>query len=272
MDHDEKRRGLLATITELGRSLPESVLQSVCATLEELPGQPSPAERHAVVAHARSPRPRAALADLLDRWASDGAGMSPAALAWALRAAAATHGWHREHQSLELVWTGPVPMGTTLRRTDQALLELIRGAREQVTVVTFAAYRVPAIHSALLEARRRGVRLRFILESSESSQGKVTFDALQGLGDDLAREAEVWCWPLEARTRDARGHHGALHAKCAIADSETLLVSSANFTEHAMELNMELGLLIRGSALPAQVARHFEQLMAGGVLRGVETQ
>jgi len=216
-----------------------------------------------------APRARAALADLLDRWATDGVGMAPAALAWALRSAATAHAWHHERQALELVWTGPVPQGTTLRRTDQALLELIRGAREQVTVVTFAAYRVPTIHRALLEAQRRGVRLHFILESVKSSQGKVTFDPLQGLGDDLARVAEIWCWPLDARKRDGRGHHGALHAKCAIADDDTLLVSSANFTEHAMELNMELGLLIHGGDFPEQVARHFAGLITAGVLRRV---
>jgi len=80
---------------------------------------------------------------------------------------------------------------------------------------------------------------------------------------------EVWGWPLEARERDGRGHHGVLHAKCAVADRETLHVSSANFTEHAMELNMELGLLIHGGDFPEQVARHFAGLITAGVLRRV---
>jgi cardiolipin synthase len=267
VDHGEKRRDLLAVVTAVARELPEPLLQAVCDALEPLPGGLSSAERQAIAAKANAPRARAALADLLDRWTSGGAGMSPAALAWALRASAVTHSWHHDHQSRELVWTGPVPMGTTLRRTDQALLELIRGARMQVTVVTFAAYRVPAIRKALLEASQRGVRLRFILESVDASKGKVTVDAIQGFGEELARTAEVWSWPLDARPRDTRGHHGALHAKCAVADDDTLLVSSANFTEHAMELNMELGLLIRGGDLPSQVARNFDALIAAGTLQ-----
>jgi len=44
---------------------------------------------------------------------------------------------------------------------------------------------------------------------------------------------------------------------------------SANFTEHAMELNMELGLLLHGGGLPAQVASHFDGLIAAGVLQRV---
>ena len=43
------------------------------------------------------------------------------------------------------------------------------------------------------------------------------------------------------------GRLGSLPAKVAVADGATLLISSANFTEYAMTLNMELGVLIRGS-------------------------
>ncbi len=36
-----------------------------------------------------------------------------------------------------------------------------------------------------------------------------------------------------------------------------------------MSLNMELGVLIRGSELPGQVRVHFERLIGAGVLRRV---
>jgi phosphatidylserine/phosphatidylglycerophosphate/cardiolipin synthase-like enzyme len=58
-----------------------------------------------------------------------------------------------------------------------------------------------------------------------------------------------------------------LHAKCALADGDRLLVSSANFTTSALSLNMELGVLVEGGDMPREVEEHFETLMRDGVLR-----
>jgi phosphatidylserine/phosphatidylglycerophosphate/cardiolipin synthase-like enzyme len=43
-----------------------------------------------------------------------------------------------------------------------------------------------------------------------------------------------------------------------------MFLSSANFTEYAFTINMELGLLVTGGKLPGQVERHFERLIANG--------
>ncbi len=56
-----------------------------------------------------------------------------------------------------------------------------------------------------------------------------------------------------------------LHVKCAIADGQRLFLSSANLTEYAFTINMELGLLITGGALPEQVEKHFHQMIQQGV-------
>jgi PLD-like domain len=47
----------------------------------------------------------------------------------------------------------------------------------------------------------------------------------------------------------------SLHAKCAVIDSNLLFLSSANLTEFAFNLNMELGVLIKGGSLPARQLR-----------------
>jgi hypothetical protein len=46
-------------------------------------------------------------------------------------------------------------------------------------------------------------------------------------------------------------------------------IASANLAEFAMNLNMELGVLVRGGELPGQVRLHFERLIGAGALRGV---
>ena len=48
-----------------------------------------------------------------------------------------------------------------------------------------------------------------------------------------------------------------------------LFVSSANLTEYALTLNMELGVLVRGGSLPPRVADHFTRLIERGVLERV---
>jgi len=51
-----------------------------------------------------------------------------------------------------------------------------------------------------------------------------------------------------------------------VVDDEAVLISSANLTEHAMNLNMELGLLIRGGELSRSLAGHLRSLIQNGIL------
>lgn len=249
----------------LARELPTTMLESLAARLESSERLDSDAREAALGALTNTATRRRA-ADVLDLWASHDLG-STAVLAGALRAAHAADAWHRQRQHLELVWTGPVPSGTELRRTDQALLELVRGATTSMLIVSFAAYRVPAVHDALLAAARRGVALEFVFEHPET--GKIDHDPVLTLGAEIAAASTLWEWPIEQRPRDDRGRHGTLHAKLALADRRRLFVSSANFTGDALFLNMELGVLIEGGDLPGEIAAHFEALVRDGALRRV---
>jgi phosphatidylserine/phosphatidylglycerophosphate/cardiolipin synthase-like enzyme len=44
-----------------------------------------------------------------------------------------------------------------------------------------------------------------------------------------------------------------------------MLVSSANLTEYALTLNMEMGILVRDGPLPGQVKVHLDRLVEQGV-------
>ncbi|MDQ3862958.1 MAG: phospholipase D-like domain-containing protein, partial [Actinomycetota bacterium] len=68
------------------------------------------------------------------------------------------------------------------------------------------------------------------------------------------------------RPKDGAGRYGSLHAKFAVADETTLLVLSANLTEYALNLNMELELLVRDGDLPARAVSHLRRLMEERVL------
>lgn len=88
-------------------------------------------------------------------------------------------------------------------------------------------------------------------------------DTLQAFGPDVAARSQVYLWPLEKRPKSVTGHHGSLHAKCAIADTRWLLLSSANLTEYALIV------LIKGGELPGRAEAYWTSLVEAGTLKSV---
>lgn len=260
---------VLERVARLCHRLPAAIVDSICVQLEH----PTPgSERNPLATDLGSIRGSSEAAEvqaLASAWLAANPESNLPQFSHLLRGAAAADKLARSGRDLELVWTGPTPANSLFRRTDQALLEVIDAAREELWIVSFASYKVPAISKALLEASKRGVKIKLVLESKEESDGKLTFSALKGLGSELADSASVYVWPRDRRERDGSGAQGALHAKCALADKEVLFVSSANLTEYAMKLNMELGVLIRGPALPDRTSEHLRWLVESGTLRRV---
>ena len=155
---------LLESIAAAARELPRSIVEELCGTLEGLAEDAPAGQRAALPGIVASPRARVRVSGLIEAWSS-APDVSPANLAWALRAASDADERRRREQTIELVWTGPSPEGTVLRRTDQVLLDLIRTARRTLHVVTFAAYKIPVLNEAMLAAARRGVEISLIFES-----------------------------------------------------------------------------------------------------------
>ncbi len=171
---------------------------------------------------------------------------------------------HRD-LSIELVWTGPNAGIVPMRRTDQALFELINEATEELTIVSFAVYKIPELVKALKQAITRGVRIRMIVETPEASDGKISF-GIDSLGDELLRNLTIFVWPLDKRPTNEEGKYGSLHVKCAVADKKRLFISSANLTEYALTLNMEMGLLVYNEYLAYEVVEHIDSLITNKIL------
>ena len=60
--------------------------------------------------------------------------------------------------------------------------------------------------------------------------------------------------------------HGHASHSCGSLDVAGTCLSSANLTEYAFSINMELGVLITGGALPGRVERHFDSIIQDGRL------
>lgn len=254
-------------IQRLAAEVPQAALISLADAVLHVPSVVSPASISGLLAAVSQPDYRSMVRDMLDAWQKEARDISPQSIALALYVASRCEDRRRTESSIELVWTGPDSEIVPLRRTDQALLELIQSAEQRIVVVCFAIYKVNNICRALAEAGKRGIQIDVILESTEESEGKVTFDMIQTLGSVLKPQARFYVWPMEKRPTDSSGKHGSLHVKCATADGRMLFVSSANLTEYAMTLNMELGVLVKGGPLPQNVESHFRRLIQDGILR-----
>ena len=157
----------------------------------------------------------------------------------------------------------------SLRRTEQAILQVLDAAQSRITLVSFAVYKIPNVGKALVRAAKRGVQPTVIVETPNKIEGEGEYDTIKALGQEVAACSTVYFWPKENRPLGDNDKVGILHVKCAVADGEWLLLSSANLTQQAFTINMELGMLVRGGAMPKRVERQFEQLIESGQLKRV---
>lgn len=256
---------LLNAIAAVTEALPEGAIAPLADAIAAVPAGAWSVLHGAASRVLAAPQYREQVGAFVAAWQAQAPTVPPAAVALALQAAATTLSRERRAQTIELVWTGPAS-GQPLRRTAQVLQSVIDEAQRELLIVSFAVYDIPEIGAALLRAAQRGVTIRLVIESPQASAGKVAYDGLAAFGPQVVAHAEVYRWPLEQRQRDDEGRHGSLHAKCAVADAATLLVSSANLTHYALSLNMELGMLIRGGPQPRDVQAHFLALIQREVL------
>jgi len=249
---------LLATVLDCIHGLPAGHVRMLIAALRQATGGPA-AARSSVVGALPTPVFRQLASALVDAWAST-PDTTSSAVALALESALAVREHERDAEKLDLVATGPSSPHVSIRHTRAVLLELIDRAQKELLLVSYAAYKVPALVEALERARQRSVVVRLILESSADSAGALTHDGADAF-KSLRENVEIYVWPLEKRPAASR-----LHAKVAVADGEVAFVTSANFTGHALDQNLEVGVLVTGGQTPRRLKEHFHALIAGGTL------
>lgn len=243
-------RVIVESAYALACSLPSSTVEAVAAAILTCSEGSLRAELSKRVAHHQH---RDMAHAFVDRWRKEANEIEPRTAAVALQSAALSEQSHRDSQSVELVWTGPDTEQTPFRRTEQAILQVLDGAKNRITLVSFAVYRIPNVGNALVRAAKRGVRLTVIVETPDKIEGEGEYSTIKALGQEVAACSTVYFWPKENRPLGPNNKVGILHVKCAVADGEWLYLSSANLTQQAFTINMELGMLIRGGTIPSRV-------------------
>jgi phosphatidylserine/phosphatidylglycerophosphate/cardiolipin synthase-like enzyme len=187
-------------------------------------------------------------------------GVSDGELVSYLRGVADGYRLRERALSVEPVWTGPGSHRVPMRATAPVLVDLVKAARSHLLLMTYSAGPYQPLLVALSSATERGVEVDIAVETLQGagsalngSEPAAAFSGLKG--------ARLWHWAPGNRASGAR-----MHAKVAVADRSTLLVSSANLTSSGIDSNIEAGVLVRGGTAPERVVEHFTELVVSGVL------
>lgn len=202
---------------------------------------------------------RAVIERLVDAWRATS--IDSGTLASMLLAANHAFESVSKHQSTELVWTGPTTPFVSTRRTEQVLLQVIDSAKLILFITSFVAYDISTIIKALNRASARGVSISMLLESSQEHGGAISFDAIEKM-HILVPSARLYAW----RNKGSEFFNGCVHAKVAVADGNICFITSANLTNHAMEKNMEVGVLISGGGIPKLLNDHLQSMVSTKVV------
>jgi phosphatidylserine/phosphatidylglycerophosphate/cardiolipin synthase-like enzyme len=173
----------------------------------------------------------------------------------------------------DLVWSGPEVPGLFARDTRRVYEELLGSAERSVWASTYAFFDGPKAFEAL--SRR--------MDDVEDLEVTLLLNIERKWGDTSSRDELVrrfadrfWDkdWPgqrrpsvfYDPRSLEAGRPAGVLHAKAVVKDDNTVFITSANLTEAALDRNIELGLMVRDSALALTVVTHFRGLVERGLL------
>ena len=237
--------GRLSALTRLARLLTQAELERVAGSLE-VDGSPSRAGRE-VRTHLRSDATsllRSLLHEINDP------GLAAAMLT------SASEIVDVDMPMIEPVWSGPALPGDS-HRTTGAVARLIDEASESVWATTYSSAPTAPFVQALKRALARGIDVTVVADVVN----------LPDTATMLVRELPSAT--VLGYQHEIDGRSGLQHSKVVIIDTETVLVTSANLSTAAVEVNLEAGLITKDPTLASRIRQHFVDLWMADHLRPV---
>lgn len=155
---------------------------------------------------------------------------------------------------IEVVWSGPIPNDAMGRTTWGVLSEVVQSAREFIYAATYsAAHNAPAI-VALRGAIDRGIEVTCMLdihnrpEATEIMKTELRGARFLGIASGAGRFEPM------------------MHAKFIVVDGHSTFLTSANFSNIAVDKSLEVGLLVQNSFVAHQFKRRIDDLLTDGLL------
>ena len=150
-----------------------------------------------------------------------------------------------EQQMLSVpVWSSPVGGHNGVKKL---YLITMGAARRAIDIQTPYFVMDGSTKWALLEARRRGVRVRLLLEGDSTDAKPVKYASRSGYEDLLAAGVEIYEYQPTM-----------MHAKALVADGIWSIIGSSNLDNRSLELNDENNIAIADRAFAARLLQDFE--------------
>lgn len=123
----------------------------------------------------------------------------------------------------------------------EAVVEALNRAKSAVLVQAYS-FTSPPIAKALMEAKKRGVKVQVILDKSQKTEKYSSADFVRNAGIPTFID----------------GRHPIAHNKVMVVDGHTVITGSFNFTKAAQESNAENLLVINDMALAARYSENWQ--------------
>jgi putative cardiolipin synthase len=148
-----------------------------------------------------------------------------------------------------------------------AVSQLIRGAQQEVMLIS--PYFIPGAGGAnmLCELTRRGVRVRILTNSLASTDVPVVHAGYARYRPQLLACGVKLYEMRPSATRSGSARPGlssgsSLHAKAVVADGQSVLMGSMNLDPRSRRSNTEIGVQIESAVLAGQLHNLFEEATA----------
>ena len=131
----------------------------------------------------------------------------------------------------------------------QAILRQINSAKESIDIAMFA-FTSREIGQAVLDAHRRGIKIRIILDQKQAEEKFSRYPIF------LQEGIPVKLLPVSGK----KFVKGLMHNKFAIVDKQVVITGSYNWTASAEEINYENLLIIKSHELAKRYEEYFDSM------------
>jgi putative cardiolipin synthase len=156
------------------------------------------------------------------------------------------------------------PARETPDQLANALIAQIDQARTELVLISAYLVPTPELADAIRRAQSRGVRVRILTNSLRSNNHTAAHSAYRGFVRSLLGHG-VELHEMRALAKDRSLYmvppvdtkHLGLHAKAILLDDDLSFVGSANLDPRSLNINTEMGLLVRSKDLSRQLRNAF---------------
>jgi CO dehydrogenase/acetyl-CoA synthase epsilon subunit len=178
--------------------------------------------------------------------------------------------------TLEIVWTGPEMLNSSLRDTSIVAQEMFREAKEDVLIAGFAFYQGKDLFSEIAKKMDadQNFKVTFIVDVRRDGNTSAEAAILLKFKNDFLNKQ----WPgkrapdiyFDPRTLALDGNiRSSMHAKCIVVDTKKTFITSANFTSAAHHRNIEAGVIISSKQHAISLKSQFTNLIEAEYLKKI---